>query len=159
VTAPDELEIGRIDKPHGVRGEVVVSLVTNRVERLTPGTVLSSTRGPLTVLASRDHLGRFIVTFEGVPDRTAAEALRGTVLTAPPVDDADELWVHDLVGAVVIDQDGVERGRVEAVQANPASDLLVLEGGALVPVRFVTEVDPGVRIAVDVPAGLFDDEG
>jgi len=158
VTVPDELEIGRVDKPHGVRGEVVVSLVTNRVERLAPGTVLSSSRGPLTVVTSREHLGRFIVAFEGVSDRTAADRIRGAVLTAPPVDDDEELWVHDLVGAEVVDQHGVARGRVEAVQANPASDLLVLEGGALVPVRFVTAVDPGVRVDVDVPAGLFDED-
>jgi 16S rRNA processing protein RimM len=158
VTVPDELEIGRVDKPHGVRGEVVVSLVTNRVERLAPGTVLTSSRGPLTVVTSREHLGRFIVAFEGVSDRTAADRIRGAVLTAPPVDDDEEMWVHDLVGAEVVDQHGVARGRVEAVQANPASDLLVLEGGALVPVRFVTAVDPGVRVDVDVPAGLFDED-
>ena len=66
--------------------------------------------------------------------------------------------MHELIGAVVVDQDGVERGRVEAVQANPASDLLVLEGGALVPVRFVTGVDPGVRVDVEVPLGLFDED-
>ncbi len=158
MTVPDELEIGRVDKPHGVRGEVVVSLVTNRVERLAPGTVLTSSRGPLTVVTSREHLGRFIVAFEGVSDRTAADRIRGAVLTAPPVDDDEEMWVHDLVGAEVVDQHGVARGRVEAVQANPASDLLVLEGGALVPVRFVTAVDPGVRVDVDVPAGLFDED-
>jgi 16S rRNA processing protein RimM len=158
VNPPDELEIGRIDKPHGVRGEVVVRLVTNRVERLAPGTTLSSSVGPLTVLSSREHLGRFIVAFDGLRDRADADRLRGAVLLAPPVEDDEELWVHELIGAVVVDQDGIERGRVEAVQANPASDLLVLEGGALVPVRFVTGVDPGVRVDVEVPLGLFDED-
>ena len=66
------------------------------------------------------------------------------------------LWVHELVGAVVVDQSGVERGTVGRVVANPASDLLELDSGALVPVRFVTSLRPGVRVDVEVPDGLFD---
>ena len=46
--------------------------------------------------------------------------------------------MHDLIGSVVEDPDGVELGRVTGVEANPASDLLVLEGGGLIPLRFVT---------------------
>ena len=70
------------------------------------------------------------------------------------------LFVHDLVGCRVVDADGIDRGRVEAVQANPASDLLVLDGGALVPLTFVvggveTGTDGDV-IRVDVPDGLFE---
>ena len=68
---------------------------------------------------------------------------------------SDELFVHQLVGCRVVDQDGVDRGTVTAVEANPASDLLVLTGGALVPLTFVVSVD-GAVISVDVPAGLFD---
>ena len=56
----------------------------------------------------------------------------------------------------ITDQHGTERGRVVEIIANPASDLLELESGALVPVRFVTSVDPGARVVVDVPDGLFD---
>ena len=76
-------------------------------------------------------------------------------LQAEPLEDSDELFVHQLVGCRVVDQDGVDRGTVTAVEANPASDLLVLTGGALVPLTFVASVD-GAVISVDVPAGLFD---
>ena len=77
------------------------------------------------------------------------------MLRAEPIDDPDELWVHELIDAVVVDSEGVERGRVVQVLDNPASDILELDTGHLIPVQFVTEVDPGVRIDVDVPDGLF----
>ena len=79
----------------------------------------------------------------------------GLVTTADPIDDPDALWVHDLVGRAVIDQHGEHRGRCVAVIANPASDLLELDSGALVPSVFVDRID-GDDIHVDVPDGLFD---
>lgn len=143
-------------RAHGVRGEVFVTLVTNRLERLAPGSVLSSPQGALEVVSSRPHGGRHLVRFAGVDDRAAAERLTGVVLTAPPLDDPDELWVDELIGAVVVDASGVTRGRVTAVVANPASDLLELDTGALVPLRFVTDHVAGERVVVDVPDGLFE---
>jgi 16S rRNA processing protein RimM len=105
-------------------------------------------------VASRPHQHRYIVTFDGV-DRDRAEALRGVVLLAEAIEDPDALWVHDLIGAEVVDVDGVVRGTVESVEANPASDLLVLDSGALVPLRFV--VGRGERqLTIDPPAGLFE---
>ena len=142
-------------KPHGLRGEVVVELFTNRTERLAPGTVLASARGPLEVVRATPHHRRWIVAFAGVGDHAGAEALRDAVLSAEPLDDPDALWVHDLVGAEVVDTAGEAHGQVVAVEANPASDLLVLDGGALVPLRFVVEHGPG-RVVVDPPAGLLD---
>ena len=142
-------------KPHGLAGEVVVELWTGLRSRLDVGVVLESGRGALRVTASRPFQDRFLVRFEGVADRTAADALRGTVLRAPPVDEPGVLWVHELVGAEVVDRHGKVLGRVEAVEPNPASDLLVLEGGGLVPLRFVTEHVPGTRVVVDVPEGLL----
>lgn len=157
-TAPEPLvlEVGRITKPHGVRGDVIVALSTNRSERMEPGTHLRTHRGrSLHITASRPHHDRWIVTFEGIGDREAADHLRGTVLLAEPLEDTDELWVHELVGAAVIDAAGVERGTVTAVQENPAADLLVLDSGALVPVVFVVDRRPG-QVIVDVPEGLFE---
>lgn len=142
-------------KPHGLRGEVIVELVTNRTERLAPGTVLDTDGGPLEVLRSGRHQHRWIVAFAGVADREGAEALRGTVLRAEALDDPDALWVHELVGAQVVDVAGSAHGTVVAVEANPASDLLVLDGGALVPLRFVVSSGDG-RVVVDPPAGLLD---
>jgi ribosomal 30S subunit maturation factor RimM len=65
--------------------------------------------------------------------------------------------VHELIGALVRDQAGTELGTVGAVEANPASDLLVLEGGGLIPLRFVTERDEvSGTLVVDIPEGLLD---
>lgn len=150
------LEIGRVVKPHGIRGEVSVEVVTNRPERrFAAGSVLHSDGGPLEVVAGRPHQGRWLVTFAGVEDRDAAEALRGLVLRAEPLDDPDAVWVHELIGSEVVDTAGAVLGRVDAVQANPASDLLVLEDGGLIPLTFLVSHGDG-RVVVDPPAGLLD---
>jgi 16S rRNA processing protein RimM len=150
------LEVGRIIKPHGIRGEVIVDLVTNRPEdRLTPGFVLSSDVGDLEVVRATPHQNRWIVTFAGVGDRNRAEELRGTVLRAEPIEGEDDtLWVHELIGAVVYDVNGLFYGRVAEVEANPASDLLVLPQG-LVPLTSVVRQEPG-RVVIDPPEGLIE---
>jgi 16S rRNA processing protein RimM len=153
------LEVGRVVKPHGIKGEVVVELITNRTERVDPGSVLSTDQGPLEIQSSRRFestgVGRWIVAFRGVVDRSGAEAIRGAVLSAEPVEDADGLWVHQLVGAEVVDTAGAVLGNIEAVEANPASDLLVLDRGGLIPLRFVVDHRAG-QVTVDLPAGLLD---
>ncbi len=131
---------------------------TNRAERLEVGAVLRTDSGPLTVAAARPFQWRWIVRFTEIRDRSAAESLRGRVLRAEAITDPDELWVHELIGMKVCEVDGTERGRVEAVQNNPASDLLVLESGAMVPLTFLTE-RAGDRLVVDVPDGLFGNDG
>jgi 16S rRNA processing protein RimM len=150
------LEIGRVTRPHGLRGEVVVTLVTDRLERLAPGSVLDADGHALEVLASRPHQRGHIVSFAGIEDRSAAEALQGATLRAPSVDDPSELWVHELIGAPVVTVDGNSVGTVSAVEANPASDILVLDGGALVPVVFVIEQRDDKTVVIDPPEGLFD---
>ena len=150
------LHVGRVDKPHGLRGEVVVSLTTNRDERVATGSELVLAGGRVLTVVTAVPLGnRWIVQFDGVYTRNDAELISHTDLSAEPIDDPEAIWVHELLGATVVDQDGVDRGQVKEVLANPASDLLVLSGGALVPLRFVVGRDGG-RITVDVPAGLFD---
>lgn len=129
---------------------------TNVAGRFDPGAVLYCDGKAVEVVSSRPHQGAFLVRFAGVEDRTGAERLRNMVLTAdalaePP---AGELWVHELIGAAVRDRAGVPLGRVVAVEANPAHDLLVLDGGGLVPMVFVVETAPGV-VVVDVPDGLL----
>jgi len=151
------LEVGRITKPHGVRGDVLVQLHTERVERLDPGSVLTTDRGAVRVVTSSRHQDRWIVHFEGWTDRDQAEAWRGVVLRAEALDDDDDdvLWVHELVGREVTLADGTHMGVVTGVEANPASDLLVLDTGALVPVVFVTATDAD-RVTIAPPDGLFD---
>lgn len=137
---------------------MVVQLWTDQTQRLDPGVVLASTQGALRVVSSKPFgHERFIVQFEGVGDRTSAEALRGVDLEAEPIDAPGTLWVHELVGATVRDAAGTELGRVGAVEANPASDLLVLESGGLIPIRFVTRHDAeAALVEVDIPEGLLD---
>ncbi len=141
-------------KPHGLRGEVIVELVTDRIERMAPGSSLYTPGGPLEIVRSSPHGRRWIVAFGGVADREGAESLRGLVLSAPPLEDPDALWVHELVGAEVVGPDEQPYGRVREVEANPASDLLVLDDGGLVPLRFVVSHEPG-RVVIDPPAGLL----
>jgi 16S rRNA processing protein RimM len=135
----------------------VVQLWTDLTGRLDPGSVLRTPHGDVTVEWAKPFGDRWIVQFEGVVDRTGAERLRGLELQAEAVEVPGTLWVHELIGAVVRDQAGTELGTVGAVEANPASDLLVLEGGGLIPLRFVTERDEvSGTLVVDIPEGLLD---
>jgi 16S rRNA processing protein RimM len=151
------LELGRIGRPHGIKGEVVVTLHTDRPERTTPGAVLQAGDRTLIVASARPHQGRWLVRFEGITDRDAAEELRGATLVGQPLDDPGEgrIWIHDLVGDEVRDVQGNTLGRVTGVEANPAHDLLVLDDGTLVPYVFVVDQQPGVLV-VDPPDGLLD---
>jgi 16S rRNA processing protein RimM len=120
---------------------------------------LTTDRGTLTVVWSTPFgPDRYIVQFEGVLDRDAADSLRGVELSAEPLEDvADVLWVHELVGATVRDAHGTALGVIASVEANPASDLMVLESGGLIPVRFVTAHDAAAHtVEVDIPEGLLD---
>lgn len=150
-----KLEVGHIDKAHGLRGEVVVTLLTDRRERVEPDAELFGNDGVLTVAESRPHQHRFLVKFKEIGSREAADAVRGTTLYAEPLDDPDVLWVHDLIDRMVVDTEGQELGQVMSIEENPASDLLVLTGERLVPLTFFVEYDDDGRIVVDPPEGLF----
>jgi|TARA_B100000959_G_scaffold10760_2_gene10801 16S rRNA processing protein RimM len=83
------------------------------------------------------------------------------VLSAEPIQEPDDgtLWAHQLIGATVIDQHGIGHGIVRSVIDNPASDLLELDNGRLIPAVFVVGHVVGQEIRVDVPIGLLDDGG
>lgn len=151
---PELLEIGRVAKVHGLAGEVIVSLLTDREDRLDPGSVLETDRGPLTVVEARPHQHRWRVRFAGVDRREDAEPLHGLVLRAEPVDDPDAWFVHELIGLPVVLVDGTAVGTCTSVVDNPAHDLVELEDGTLVPLPFVVSVDEVIRI--DPPEGLLD---
>jgi 16S rRNA processing protein RimM len=152
------LEVGRIVKAHGLKGQVIVDLSSDRVERLAPGSELDTERGRLAVVQAAAHQDRYIVSFDRITSRDEAERWHGVVLSAPRLDDEDDdvIWIDQLFGAEVYDADGVRRGVVVDVEANPASDILALDSGALVPLTFVTRVVANERIDVDVPDGLFE---
>jgi 16S rRNA processing protein RimM len=149
------LEIGVLRKAHGVRGQVNVQLATDRAERVAPGARWYARGGWLTVRAASPHQDRWLVTFDEITSREHAQRYTNTTAYAEPLDDPEELWVHELIGAEVVEADGTPRGRCVAVVENPAADLLELESGALVPVVFVTE-HTAARIVIDPPPGLFD---
>ncbi len=121
-------------------------------------------RRPLVVLSARPlpppagrPATRWLVRFDGVRSRDDADGLRGARLLGEAVaddEDEDALWVHELVGSTVVDGAGRELGVVTGVLANPASDLLELAGGGLVPLTFVRSHGAG-RVVVDVPPGLI----
>jgi 16S rRNA processing protein RimM len=151
------LEVGKIDKAHGVHGDVVVTLLSDRTERLDAGSVLFRDDGlELTVKKSRSHQHRYIVEFDQIRGREQADAFRGTVLFGDPIEDPDVIWIHDLIGSPVVDLEGTALGTVESVLENPASDLLVLEDEALIPLTFFVEQREDRTIVVDPPEGLFD---
>ena len=150
------LEVGRIGRPHGVRGEVYVDLITDRAERLAVGARLRAGEQWLTVAAARPAGARWLVQFTGCADRNAAELLANTDLFAEALPDpTDGLYVHQLIGAQVVGPSGQQFGRCVAVVANPAHDLLELEDGSLVPTVFITSSHDGT-VVIDPPEGLFD---
>ncbi len=136
----------------------MVDLITDRTERLDKGSVLVAAERRLEVGEAHRHGTGWLVTFVGVTDRDAADRLRGAVLCAAPIEDPDALWVHELIGADAVTASGEPCGRVVAVRENPAGDVLELDGGALVPVVFVTgwtEESPR-RLQIDPPEGLLE---
>lgn len=150
------LEIGRIGKPHGLRGEVTAVITSDRPERTAPGAVWRLSTGSVTVRSARAHQQRWVVVLDGITTREQAEGLTGQVIQAEAIDDPDALWVHELVGADVVTPDGISWGRVVAVLANPADDLLELADGTLIPVGFVSD-SSGLpdQLVVDPPEGLL----
>lgn len=181
MSGPELLTVGRVIRPHGVRGEVVVELRTDEPElRYAVGSRLVAERSSppapgaapvppvLTVEAVRPHLGRMIVAFEDIPDRDAADALRGVLLRVdrsalPAPGDPDEFHDHQLVGLAAVLPTGEPVGEVVRVDHAPAADLLVLgrPGGRTALVPFVKAIVPEVdlaagRVVVDPPPGLLD---
>ena len=165
MTTPEGLlEVGRIGRAHGVRGDVFLDLVTDRSERAAVGSRLWVRDRWMTIERSNPANTRWRVHFVGVDDRSAAEALTGTPILAEPIDDPDVLWIHQLMGAAVVEVDGTSRGRCVSVIDNPAADLIELDSGALVPANFVVGVDTAadpIVVTIDPPDGLFElfDEG
>jgi 16S rRNA processing protein RimM len=167
-----QVVVGRVVRAHGINGEVAVDVRTDSpAVRFADGAVVDTDpgeRGPLTVRRTRWHSGRLLVCFDGVVDRTSAEALRGTLLvadssTSPGGGDPDEFWDHELAGLVAVTTTGTVLGEVAEVAHPPGADLLVIRapngGELLVPfVRaIVPEVDvAGGRVVVDPPEGLLE---
>jgi len=170
--SPDTVVVGRIGRPHGVRGEVTIEVRTDDPDlRFTPGAVLRTDpadRGPLTIEGGRWHRDVLLLALEGVESREAAELLRNTLLLVettalPALDDPDDYYDHQLVGLTARLTDGTVLGEVVAV-SHEGGDLLVVQrpgdGGELL-IPFVRAIVPTVDLAagslvVDPPEGLLE---
>jgi len=177
----EPIVVGRVGKPHGVRGDVTVEVRTDVPDRrFAAGEKLDrSGGGPgLVVEDARWHSGRLLVRFSGVADRNGAESLRGVVLTidaeragdAGDPDEADEggeggefWWDRDLVGLRAVTPDGSPLGAVTDVVHTAAGELLAIgrPGGGEHLVPFVRDIVPtvdraGGLLVVDAPPGLLD---
>ncbi|HET7723400.1 MAG TPA: ribosome maturation factor RimM [Propionibacteriaceae bacterium] len=172
---PVEVVVGIVGRAHGLRGDVAVELRTDEPEvRFAAGSVLGceGLSSRLTVVSARDGAaGRIFVRFLEVPDRTAAEALRGRVLVVrvdpqerPAGDDPEEYYDRQLRGLRVLDADGLDVGVVADVIHLPSQDLLAVTtdaGERLVP--FVTDLVPHIDLAAGTArlsaaaAGLLED--
>lgn len=167
-----QVVVGRVVRPHGVRGEAVVEPRTDRPrERFAPGQVLLTGSGrSLTIRSSRPHQQRWLLAFEGVRDRTDVDALRGAVLEVdagsdPPADEEDVFADADLVGLEARAGDGSVLGVVRSVEHLPMHDLLVVAtpDGRGVQVPFASAFVPHIDLErgwllLDAPPGLLDDE-
>jgi 16S rRNA processing protein RimM len=170
------LVVGRVGRPHGLRGDVTVEVRTDDpARRFAAGAVLTTDpaeRGPLTVAASRWHSGRLLVRFAGRADRDAAQALRDTVLSIDSSElaalgDPEEFYDHELIGLRVETRTGELVGTVADV-LHHGQDLLVVHAagersGAEILIPFVAEMVPEVdvsagRLVIDPPPGLLDPE-
>jgi len=176
-----QVTVGRIGRPHGVRGDVVVGVRTDEPElRFAPGSRLDTDPvgvGPLIVAGSRWHSGDLLVRFAEISDRTAAAELGGTWLLVDSaalgtLDDPDEFRDADLVGLSVRTVDGTVVGTVADV-LHHGQDVLAIDPagasgasgasgarGKQILIPFVKAIVPEVDIAggvlvIDPPEGLL----
>jgi 16S rRNA processing protein RimM len=181
VTGPDDpVLVGTIERPHGLRGEVVVNPLTDfAIERFVAGATLATARAgqtpdgstSLRIADVRWHKDRPLVLFEGIESVEAAESLRGQGLwiaaSARPALEPGLFYETDLVGCLVetvggLDGSGTAVGTVQRVDGAPGASVLVIEapqGEVLVPLadEICRVIDPAARrIVIDPPAGLLE---
>lgn len=165
-----QLQVARIGKPHGIRGEVTVQVLTDAPgDRFVPGTqfvVEPAKAGPLTISSARWNKDILLLGFEEISTRNQAEEIRGAKLfieTEELDEDEDEGWYeHELVGLEArVGSQAV--GKVAALNTLPVQDLLVIEGmdGKEILVPFVEEIVPEVNVEegyvlLTPPPGLFE---
>lgn len=141
---------------HGVNGEVRLKLFSDSIESLSRHRKVHVGGVERRLLSVRDAKNP-VARFEGIDDRSAAEALRGSLVEVdrsalPPLDNG-EYYHADLIGLPVVDSNGTNLGRVAAVENYGAGDLLEVEGAdgkrSLIPFkRGIADLEDG-RIVID----------
>jgi 16S rRNA processing protein RimM len=171
--APEDLVvIGRLARPHGLRGEMSVEVLSDFPERFVPGLAVvgvdgAGRRRALVVAAVRPNGDRLLMTFEGVSSRTEADALRDLDIAVPKGSEvprpAGFVYHFDLEGCRAVDRSGRELGTVTGLEELGGRSLLELRtpaGDREVPFiePIVVSVDLEKRLVVlDPPAGLLDE--
>ena len=151
-----QLQVARIGKPHGIRGEVTVQVLTDAPgDRFVPGTLFvvePASAGPLTIHSARWNKDILLLAFEEIETRNEAETLRGAKLFIETEelddDDDDEGWYeHELEGLEVRVGDQVV-GKVSGLHTLPVQDLLVVTAtdGKEVLIPFVEQIVPEVNV-------------
>jgi 16S rRNA processing protein RimM len=173
VTAEDLVVVGRLARPHGLRGEMSVEVLTDFPDRFVPGLALVATdargegRRPLVVATVRPSGDRLLVAFEGVDSRNAADELRGLDVSVPKGSEVPRpegfVYHFDVEGCRAVDRAGRDLGLVTALVDVAGRSLLEIEtprGERQVPFvePIVVSVDVARRLVVlDPPAGLLDE--
>jgi len=162
-----DLNVAKVGKPHGLKGDVFVDLRTDQPEqRFATGQVLGTDPdyGTLTVAGARVQNGRWVLRFNEVTDRTEAEGLTGLNLTVAEGDsDEDDAWYsHELVGMSACLGDGTIVGKITGIDHGTAHDFLILRetNGASTLIPFVKEIVPDVNkenkmVTLNPPGGLL----
>lgn len=173
-TEPEWLIVGRVGKPHGVHGDVLVDIVTDFPERLTDGLRfgLGGESGPTEfheVFRVRYHKRRWLLSVAGLRDRTTIEAWRGKFLFLPALA-LEELpegyhYEHHLVGLDCVGVDGESLGTVTGVDPGAGGQrrLVVRRDHREFLVPYVPEIVREVdlerrRVVLTPPRGLLDDD-
>jgi 16S rRNA processing protein RimM len=165
----ESILVGYVRRAHGIGGAVVVRPLTDDPGgRWFSGAELASDGNPpvsYTISNVGPHKDGLLVQFEGVLDRTTAEALRGTSFTIAADDrrelDTEEFWPDDLIGCTVVDEAGETLGTIDSVEFGAAQDrLAVRTSDGIVEVPFVDAIVPTIdldarRIVMNPPIGLF----
>jgi len=164
------IHMGTLARPHGIKGEICIDWHAD--SPLLLSTPLWLQRGGetprrLKMQAVRSHQGRPLALFEGVGDRTAAEALRGGKLLMRredlPETDDDEVYLEDLLGCDVLLPDGSRVGRLDHFEYPAGLEMwvIVTDDGreVLFPARpeFIAGFDmQGSSVCINPPEGLLD---
>jgi 16S rRNA processing protein RimM len=166
---PDFLVVGKLRRPHGVQGEILMDVYTDFPERIRPGAVLyvGPQRQSLEVSTTRWHQSAMLVAFEGFADREGAAKLRNLLVyvrTAErPALPEGEFYHHQLIGMRVVEENGKFLGIVKEILETGANDILVVKTPeskeALLPLiqEVVMDINPEHHeIQVHLLAGLIE---
>ncbi len=161
--ATDRLVVGRIVKPHGIKGQVEIFILTDTPQRFKPGAVFhlvppTPEITSVTLTEVKYKKGRVVARLENIKDRESAEALGGRELTWPSSESEKPqgaYWLHEVIGCEVETVDGVRLGKVAEVLRTGSNDVYVIKGKSehMIPAikEVIQSIDPVKKLMVIKP--------